>query len=137
VAKAIKVWDDEHDPIKETLKDKGQPWWWRKIVGPAVDRVNTNLPAGYRVHDISAAAGPAWCRFYAMGRCMFPRHMDDAATKEAGYAIWVPEDRGSCPRNTFKLQKECPVSEAGPDSGERITYPEAITPWEDGGQRLG
>ena len=30
-------WQEKQpDPVGDTLKDPNQPWWWRKVVGPAV-----------------------------------------------------------------------------------------------------
>lgn len=64
-----------------------------------------------------------WCRFRKSGRCNFPSRLDDAASERAGYAIWVPLDRGVCPREEWDQQKVCPVSEPGPESGERNALP--------------
>lgn len=76
-----------------------------------------------------------WCRFRKNEHCFFPRKLDEKGTKEAGYDVWVPEDRGYCPREAWKMQKACPVSEPGPHSREKEVLPDATKSWEDGGQR--
>ena len=76
-----------------------------------------------------------WCRFRRNSRCMYPEELDVEASKEAGYAVWKPVDRGYCPRVSWKDQKECPVGEPGPRSGEPNARPDATIPWHQGGQR--
>lgn len=79
-----------------------------------------------------------WCRFRREQHCWYPRHLNTEATKEAGYAVWIPEDRGYCPRNRWEDQKICPApSEPGPRSGEPHRQVDATVPWEEGGQRTG
>ena len=77
-----------------------------------------------------------WCRFRKDSRCMYPKRLDAEASKQAGYAVWVPEDRGYCPRVDWDSQRACPVGEAGPKSGELTARPDATLSWEDGGQRV-
>ena len=127
--------DAKGDPIKDSIEDKDQPWWWRKVVGPALDRFNQNLPPGNQVTDITRIPAIQWCRFRRDGHCWFPNEIDEKGTKEAGYAVWVPFDQGVCPRISHKAQKDCPVSEPGPDSGESVVRPDATIPWSQGGQR--
>ena len=130
------VWNKKlPDPIGESLTDPAQPAWWRKIVGPALDRMNQNLPPQHQVTDINAIPAIQWCRFRRDGYCYFPDHLDAEGTKEAGYAVWIPTNQGICPRRNHKAQKDCPVSEPGPDSGESVVYPDATISWKDGGQR--
>lgn len=76
-----------------------------------------------------------WCRFRKNSRCMFPKEMNKPATELAGYAVWIPEDRGYCPRVSWDDQKQCPVGEPGPNVPGG--YTDATVPWEDGGQRGG
>lgn len=129
------------NPIKDSLDDKNQPWWWRKLVGPAVDRVNDSLPPGRRAEtadDMRRIPHKDWCRFRRNDDCWFPREMDQEASAEAGYAVWVPFNRGECPWKTREAQKNsCRVSEPGPNSGEAETYPDATRSWGQGGQRQG
>jgi hypothetical protein len=77
-----------------------------------------------------------WCRFRKNSRCMYPIQLDDEATKEAGYAVWVPADRGYCPRKKWDDQKTCPIAEPGPHSGDPDARTDATVSWADGGQRL-
>ena len=88
------------DPIGESLKDPNQPGWWRKIIGPALDRMNQSLPPEHQVTDINAMPAIQWCRFRRDGYCYFPDHLDAKGTKEAGYAVWVPTNQGICPRKS-------------------------------------
>jgi len=129
------------NPIKDSLDDKNQPWWWRKLVGPAVDRVNDSLPPGRRAEtadDMRRIPHKDWCRFRRDDDCWFPREMDQEASAEAGYAVWIPFNRGECPWKTREAQKNsCRVSEPGPNSGEAETYPDATRSWSQGGQRQG
>jgi 8-oxo-dGTP pyrophosphatase MutT (NUDIX family) len=135
--------DPSKNPIKRTLTDKNQPWWWRKVVGPMADRFNDALPPNRKVltdDDLrrNISDHKDWCRFRDRGNCMFPKEFDEQGSKEAGYPVWIPFDRGACPWESFQNQKfECKVSEPGPDSGERTVYPEATRSWSQGGQRMG
>lgn len=78
-----------------------------------------------------------WCRFRDDQRCMYPKELDVEGTKEAGYAVWVPVDRGWCPRHAWDEQKACPVSEPGPNSKDPRAMVDATVPWSEGGQRGG
>lgn len=76
-----------------------------------------------------------WCRFRRDSRCYFPKELNRAASDLAGYAVWVPEERGYCKRIAWEDQEACPVSQPGPNvPGGMI---DATIPWEDGGQRGG
>ena len=75
------------------------------------------------------------CRFRKNSRCMYPKELNKAATDLAGYAVWIPEDRGYCPRVSWDDQKACPLYEPGPNVPGG--YTDATVAWEDGGQRGG
>ncbi|MCB0964005.1 MAG: hypothetical protein KDA98_12010 [Acidimicrobiales bacterium] len=66
---------------------------------------------------------------------MYPNDLNEAATREAGYPVWIPVDRGYCPRLKWEDQKACPVYEPGPNSGDPHAKLDATVAWEDGGQR--
>lgn len=123
------------DDMTNSLKDPKQPWWWRKVVGPAIVRVDENMPNGYRLDDETRIPAIQWCRFRRDGHCYFPKELDEKGSEEAGYAVWTPTDRGKCMRISHELQKECPMGEPGPDSGEETVFPDATIPWSQGGQR--
>lgn len=140
------VWLKERtkdNAIKRILRDKDQPWWWRKVVGPAMDRFNDSLPDSRRLDDgpgqgLYQIPGKQFCRFRRDGTCFFPQEIDVQGSEQAGYSVWVPFNRGQCPWKTKRAQKvKCQVSEPGPDSGEKVTYPDATISWADGGQRAG
>lgn len=78
-----------------------------------------------------------WCRFRRNRRCMFSTQLDADATERAGYAVWVPADRGLCPRDSWDAQRACPVAEPGPRSGDPRAKVDATVPWGEGGQRGG
>jgi hypothetical protein len=80
---------------------------------------------GYNVHN---------CRFRRDSRCMYPSGLDAEGSKEAGYPVFTPVDRGFCPRDTAELQKKCPVSYPGQDQPGGLLN--ATVPWSEGGQRL-
>ncbi len=129
-------WQEEApNPVSDAVNDPNQPWWFRKIVGPAVERFNDHLPPGYRVTDVERIPAPNWCRFRRDRHCFLARDLDVAATEGAGYQVWVPYDRGLCTRDRVEDQRGCPVGEPGPDSGEKVFFPDATIPWSQGGQR--
>lgn len=72
MAKKRPKWDDPNrpDPIGDTLDDPRQPWWWRKIVGPAIDRFNKNLPPAYQTDDLSMTPSIDACRFRRLSHCL-------------------------------------------------------------------
>lgn len=127
------------DPVpmsfEHTLQDKEQPWWWRKVVGPALQRATDQLPEEYQTDDVGRTPSFDWCRFRRDNHCWFPKELDEEGTRQAGYAVWIPEDRGVCRRFTHPKQKECPIGEPGPDSGERVYGPDGTRSWWEGGQR--
>lgn len=78
-----------------------------------------------------------WCRFRRDQVCYFPTHLNQEATRIAGYEVWVVKDRGICHRYKWKDQENCPVSEPGPNSRHPHALIECTRNWEDGGQRDG
>lgn len=119
----------EADPVGDSVRDPEQPLWYRKVVGPAVDRFNQGLEPAYRVTDLSERSNNNWCRFLSghTGHCFFPKGLDEAETRRQGKPVWIPVDRGACPRVTSReLQRSCPVGEPGRNSGERVTYPDIV-----------
>lgn len=78
-----------------------------------------------------------WCRFRRRERCYYPKDLDHEASKKAGYAVWIPVDRGLCPRHEWEQQEACPISAPGPNSGEPDALIEATIPYHEGGQRGG
>lgn len=78
-----------------------------------------------------------YCRFRRDTRCYFPKELDQEHTKVAGYTVWRVVDRGPCPRIKWDAQRECRVSEPGPNSKHPDALIECTRNWEDGGQRDG
>jgi rubredoxin len=107
---------------------------WDKVLTKGTDYLNTQMKPEYQVQD-GTSYSYDWCRFRKNERCMFPKTLDAEGTKEAGYAVWIPEDRGLCPRNTWNEQQGCPVSEPGPHSGDPHARVDATVAWSAGGQR--
>lgn len=85
-------------------------------------------------HNWDGNGNGNWCRYKNNSRCMYPTEMNKEATKVAGYPVWIPVDRGFCPRATWKLQSECPMGMAGQNVPNGFLN--AAVPWEDGGQRV-
>lgn len=75
------------------------------------------------------------CRFRRDSHCWFPSELDRAASNIAGYAVWVPKDRGFCQRVSWDAQRACPVFQPGPNEPGGFT--DATIPWSEGGQRGG
>src|SRR3954471_17747949 len=73
-----------------------------------------------------------WCRFRRISHCYFSGILDEEATVQAGYRVWVPIDRGFCPRGSWDLQQSCPAAEPGPHVPGG--YTDATVPWEALGQ---
>ena len=82
---------------------------------------------GFNVHN---------CRFRRDSQCWLPKGLDEEASRFAGYAVWIPENRGHCYRVTWDSQKQCPTGMPGPHSGPD-GYTDATISWEQGGQREG
>jgi ribosomal protein S18 acetylase RimI-like enzyme/8-oxo-dGTP pyrophosphatase MutT (NUDIX family) len=77
-----------------------------------------------------------WCRFRRDSHCWLPKELNEAASKQAGYAVWVPHDRGHCSRIKWEAQQRCPTGQPGPHSGQG-GFTDATVSWEAGGQRNG
>lgn len=108
--------------------------FWDRLLYEPAKRFNEGLPERNRSspgHEFSRD----WCRFRKNSRCLYPEELNTDATKVAGYAVWVPTDRGFCPRTPWEDQEACPVSEPGPNSGRSDAQPDATVSWEEGGQR--
>jgi len=123
----------QYQTAQELVDDPNTPWWWRKIVGPAVERYEESAGLKY---DMVNAPSRDWCRFRRDSQCYYPRNLDEYATAQAGYPVWIPENRGQCPRTPWNLQKQCDMAEPGPNSREKVVYPDATIPWSAGGQRI-
>lgn len=130
--------DDNPFPTYQTaqdaIDDPASPWWWRKLIGPAVERYER--ARGYS-GDVGHLPSRDWCRFRKNSRCMYPKNLDEQGTAEAGYPVWIPEDRGPCWRISWDDQEACSLAEPGPNSMEDVVYPDATVPWGQGGQRKG
>jgi hypothetical protein len=87
--------------------------------------------------DIGSRWSFDWCRYRKNSHCYYPSQLDAQATQLAGYSVWVPQDRGSCPRYTWEAQEACPIGAPGPNSGAANAQPDATVSWAQGGQRGG
>lgn len=107
----------------------------RGLLDVIVDAIAGSVP-----DSMKPRPGNNWsydtCRFRKDSRCMYPKELDAKGSEEAGYAVWLPVDRGYCPRVTWEAQEKCPVYEPGPHSGRPDARPDATVAWEDGGQRV-
>ncbi len=93
-------------------------------------------PEGNRFYKPGHGWSYDWCRFRRDSRCYYPKRLNEEATKLEGYSVWIPEDRGHCPRVKWESQKICPApSEPGPNVPGG--YMDATIPYEQGGQRGG
>lgn len=76
-----------------------------------------------------------WCRFRRNSTCYFSGVIDEEATPEAGYKVYVPMDRGYCWRSPWEVQQLCASSQPGPRAQSEPRYLDATVPWEAMGQR--
>lgn len=77
-----------------------------------------------------------WCRFRKNSHCFYPCKINEGASAQVGYSVFIPMDRGYCPRVKWEDQKSCPApSQPGPNVPGG--YTDATMAWEDGGQRNG
>lgn len=104
---------------------------WRNFL---VDKILTGLPES---DDPQNQWSHDWCRFRRDSHCFYPKTLNAEATEEAGYAVWEPEDRGYCPRAKKQAQKDCDISQPGPNSGDPNALIDATVSWDRGGQRGG
>lgn len=119
---------------------KHEAGFWDRALEPIADHMlKAQDESGHGSYNFETGemASYDWCRFRHNSHCWFPKTLDAEGSKQAGYAVWTPEDRGFCPRSTFAQQKACPApSEPGPHSGEPRWRPETWQSWEDGGQHV-
>lgn len=112
-------------------------WFVDKVLYPLADAFNKGLPEESRYNfETGEMASYDWCRWRKNRRCYYPIALNEAATAEAGYNVWVPQDRGFCPRDPWEAQKDCPMSEPGPNApppDRPLAW--GWIPWEQGGQR--
>lgn len=107
-----------------------------RVLAPAADRMIENQNPNTRYNpQTGEMASVDWCRFRRDRRCYYPKALDEKATEQAGYAVWIPQDRGLCPRDQWDAQRQCPLSEPGPNSGSAKNLTDATVPWDQGGQR--
>lgn len=103
---------------------------WDNFVGEFLDDVNERMETPF-----DPSQQTSWCRFRdGRGHCMYPKELDKEGTKRAGYAVFVPFDRGPCKRG-WNEQQHCEVAEPGPDSGHPNPYPDGTRSYDQGGQR--
>lgn len=107
-----------------------------RVLAPAADRMIDNQNPNTRYNpQTGEMASIDWCRFRRDRRCYYPKELNQQATEQAGYAVWIPFDRGLCPRDQWDAQRQCPLSEPGPNSGSGKNLTDVTIPWEQGGQR--
>jgi hypothetical protein len=76
-----------------------------------------------------------WCRFRRNSHCYFSGVVDEEATQQAGYLVYVPMDRGNCWRTPWTSQQLCGSAQPGPNAKHEPRYLDATVPWESLGQR--
>ena len=117
------------------LREAGFLDWALEPVADGILRRQEESGYGSYNAETGAMASYDWCRFRHNRHCFYPKALDEAASKQAGYAVWVPEDRGLCLRDKWDQQKSCPApSEPGPKSGDPKWAYETWKTWEQGGQ---
>lgn len=89
--------------------------FWDHVVGPIFDRATEHLeqqnPGAARHESWSYD----WCRFRKNRRCWYPKVRDDYGSREAGYTVWIPEDRGICPSRQVEPAKGVSCCGAWPE----------------------
>lgn len=116
---------DEIKAVAVSIRVRGG-WLFDKITQPVYD---------YAKDRFGTEPSFDWCRFRHDSHCFFPKDLDVQATEQAGYDVWIPIDRGYCPRIKWKQQQECPIGEPGPNSHEPGAGLETWQSYGDGGQR--
>ena len=89
--------------------------------------------------DYDRAPSLDWCCYRRASHCYYPDDLDEEATAEAGYTVWIPVDRGPCWRIAWKGkdgQQGCDLAQPGPNSKEPVVYLDATISWGRGGQRM-
>lgn len=104
------------------------------VLDRVVDKINDHMPDSVR-DDGKGRWSYDWCRYRREEHCFFPKDINYEASKQAGYIVWIPVDRGFCMRSDWNAQKACPVGEPGPHSGDPNALVDATIPWEEGGFR--
>lgn len=108
--------------------------------------VDTQAPTVSAWMAANATVGRAysfdWCRFRRNSHCYFTDIVDDDASQEVGYAVYIPMDRGTCWRAVWDVQRKCESAQPGPHAntgtfirGTGPAYTDATVPWEAMGQR--
>lgn len=136
-----KDWDEVYEVGYEKAARKAEGktagWFVEKILYPFARDFNEGLSEQNRYNfETGQMASYDWCRWRKNRRCFYPVALNEAATAEAGYNVWVPQDRGFCPRDPWDAQKDCPMSEPGPNApppDRPLAW--GWIPWEQGGQR--
>jgi 2'-5' RNA ligase len=98
--------EDGHDPLGSTSHEAGILDWLDRKLAP------TGL-----VPEQGGRWSFDWCRYRHNSHCFYPAGLDAGASSQAGYAVWTPQDRGSCPRFTWESQQQCPIGAPGPHAG--------------------
>lgn len=129
--------DDE--PIDLGMPQVAEAGLFDTVMSPwAEHMLHNQQQSGHGVEwDPATGTAPSidWCFARHNSHCWYPKTLDVEGTKEAGYSVWTPEDRGICSRTSWDQQKVCPApSRPGPLSGEAVRYPESWKSWEEGGQ---
>ena len=133
--------DDPNIPDMNFDPEMGGPGSWLRSASLSTDAGFIDFLMGSD-EPSETWAGPGrnwsydWCRFRRESHCWLPKELNREASNIAGYAVWVPEDRGHCKRVSWEDQQACPVpSQPGPNVPGGFT--DATVAWEDGGQRGG
>jgi len=128
-------------PVPVNIRRQADGWFTDqmidKVLYPLAENFDSKMPP-YLQYDPQTGAMPSHdiCRWRYRRQCYFPSDLNERATEEAGYNVWVPNNRGLCPRETWGDQRACPMFEPGPNAGppERpLAW--GYIPWEQGGQR--
>jgi 2'-5' RNA ligase len=110
--------------------------WGERLFGPAVNRMYENLPPQFQTVEHGFVSSYDWCRFRRASHCWYSYQIDDEKSRELGRVVWLPQDRGLCPRPSWDEQKSCPIAEPGPHSKDPNAKPDATLPYDAGGQHL-
>lgn len=103
--------------------------------GAILDWISGNPRPNDSWHGVGTTHSHDWCRFRRDSHCWLSKDLNEEASKQAGYAVWNPVDRGYCFRVKWADQQKCPVGAPGPNVSGGFT--DATVPWDQGGQRGG